>query len=151
MSQMSGTSSITGLGSFVNQGTAIDSTPNSVDWANVEVTYPTAAETSNQTINGITTTIKVYVSIVDNVDGATLEYSKNNGSWTAIDYYVDGIYYNPSQISISNGDTLKFRATAPNSIGSVSIIEIKQNVSGGDVTLDTIQLTVLGDGGGGPA
>jgi hypothetical protein len=149
MSQITGISSIAGLSSWFNQGIALDSTPNSVNWSNAEETYPNSAETINQTFSGIDTTIKVYVKIINNSDGATIEYSKNNGSWTDVEYSAP--QYNAVQISISNNDTLKFRATSPTSFGTYTLVDIMQNISGGDVVLDSIAFTVLGDGGGGPS
>lgn len=86
--------------------------------------------TINQTIQGISTSINLFWSCNYCGDGGSLEYSINNGTWTAIANNVN--------FSVNNNDTLKFRMVDID-IGTL-IADIK-NASDGNVILDTITFT----------
>jgi hypothetical protein len=89
-------------------------------------------QSTDEAITGINTAITLEVSAV-NVSGTpTLEYRKNGGAWVAFTTAV------PGSVSISNGDTLGFRASGP---GSESATITVTNTSDSNTVLDTVLAT----------
>lgn len=106
-----------------------DVTPAAVNWANIGPgTSP--QNNANQTISGIDATINLEI----NADSAgLLKYSKNGGAFTII--------ANGGQVSVSNGDTVRWEvsAAAPGTVsGTITIT----NESDGSAVLDTFTYSV---------
>lgn len=108
-----------------------DVTPYAVNWNDVS-TFPPPVVTNTQTISGISTPITLRIDLVENYDGLSLEYSKNNGAYQAIS--------NGGTFTVSNADTLKFRV--PSGITGAQIIFNVVNQSDSDAILDTISLLI---------
>ena len=83
-----------------------DVTPNAVDWLD-PVSFALPVTTTNETITGISTAITFRMDVTLN-DGLDIYYSKNSGSWTLIT--AGGTGTNLATVSISNNDTLQFKA-----------------------------------------
>lgn len=108
---------------------ASDVTPDAVNWTNIAAHNPVAAvgSNANQTISGITAAITLRFEDDNSWSADAYEYSKNNGAWTAF-----GLGTNT--LSMSNGDTLKFRVTSTTSLtGTISVY----NDTDGAALLDT--------------
>lgn len=86
------------------------------------------AETGSETMQGIDTAITLRIIIV--YSDATVEYRKNAGAWTQIN--------SPEDVSMSNGDYIKFRNGSP-APGIYSEIQV-YNYTDGNTLLDTIIL-----------
>ena len=132
MSQISGLSSITGLGSWVNQ--AADFTPSAINWTdNSDSTLQIPTANGAQTISGISASINLYYQCIYCGDGGTIQYKKNAGAWTTIAELAT--------ISVSNGDTLDWRYVPGSYSGGESIIiEIRNASDGNAIVDDQIQL-----------
>jgi YD repeat-containing protein len=106
---------------YVNVTVSAPSSPTHVNpnpvWSDIVVATNTTGSwtgvNANQTIQGITTSITLQLQ--KPADGATLHYSKNNGSWTL----VTG---SSSTVTASAGDTLRFEITAACAGGTVSVV-----------------------------
>jgi len=108
-------------------GGGADVTPTDFGWSYQYFEDVLDVRTNEITIGGIDTTINIFYEIVSNGDGQTFYYSKNGGtftSWTEL-----------TNLSLSNGDTLRIQVTAPIAqYGGYSIITIK-NASDGNAVL----------------
>jgi len=136
MSRITGLSSITGLGSFVNQGIAPDVTPNAVNWA--DVSDVGTATTTMQQFTGINQTITIAVDW--GLDG-DFYYSKNTTNSYDAATQVQ-IITSPQSITISNGDYLGFRLVQDGRLDNYNNVEVK-NSSDGNATLDTFIIEAL--------
>lgn len=103
-----------------------DTTPNSVNWANVS--GATSASNANQTISGIATTI----SLTWNQGGLETLYSKNGGSFVA-----------GTGVTVSNGDTLRFKVETEFEVSDSGTITVR-NASDGNTVLDTFTYNLSG-------
>lgn len=153
MSQFQGLSSSSGFSSIANQGTAPgspDVTPASVNWNNPIGDGVLTADTINQTISGIDTTIYIILDTSSNPDNAIHYFSKNDGPWINTTSYNsegggDAVNF---PIAIKNGDTLKWRMEY---ISNTLTIMLVKNTSDSNTVLDTIQFETINNAGGGPA
>ena len=88
------------------------------------VSGPVAAQNANQTIQGITSPVTLQFSTVNASGPGTLQYSLNNGPWTA---WTSG-----ATVSVANNDVLKFRvsvATTGAAIGSIRVVNISDGAA----------------------
>lgn len=108
-----------------------DVTPDAIDWPSVTGAYPPT--TISQTFTGINTTITIQFNILA---GQTLDgyYDKNSSGYT--------LYGNGDQITIDNGDTLRFRGQGFIISGGESIVTEVVNVSDGNALIDNFVLEV---------
>ncbi|MFO1015797.1 MAG: RHS repeat domain-containing protein [Caulobacteraceae bacterium] len=105
-----------------------DVTPNSVDWANI--TDADGATNAAVTFAGIDASISLTVTYTGT---AALLYSKNSGSYASIP--------SAGSVAISNGDTLRFKATSSSSAsGTVTVV----NSTDGGATLDSFTYSISG-------
>jgi hypothetical protein len=107
-----------------------DVTPNAVDWPDASSPGLTATSTA-QTITGINTSINLYWECDYCGDGLTTEYNKNGAGWVSNSEF--------DNISISNNDTLNWRATSSGGFQSIFI----KNASDSNALLDTISFEVM--------
>lgn len=122
-------------GSAAFKISSTDVTPNAISWADVFSSCATATS-STQTITGINTTITFSISYTrSGATSYTFQYLKNGVATT--------ITTSPTNISLSNNDTLAFILNRPVSsiypIGSVAITV--RNASDGNALIDTLNLS----------
>jgi hypothetical protein len=131
------------IGMLAKKGSAVDVTPNAVNWDN-PVGVGGALTTVNQTITGISSSITLIIAD-DGNDGYNVDYSINNGSWVRLSFSsqtILGIFYPHSQtFSINNNDTLKFRIDGFGYFEDSGATIRVRNLSDNYVVLDTITFT----------
>jgi hypothetical protein len=120
---------------------ADDFTPNAVNWGDCVDTINGIGTNSNQTIDGITSSINLYW-VRSGGSNITVYYSKNNGSYTIIAQNTN--------FSVSDGDTIKWQVQTFSGTAQTGTITVR-NASDSNASLDTFNYNVrlFFDGGGG--
>ena len=132
MSRITGLSSITGLGSWVNQGADVSCT---TDFNETRNSLTNPVPTNIQQIQGINATITLRINILFN-DGGILRYSKDNEStFTSID--------DEGTFTVVNGDLVSFQFEADGFGYSISFDVINQTDN--NTNLGTITATYVFD------
>lgn len=110
-----------------------DVTPTDFGWTDGYFEDVVDVTTNEITVAGINTAINIYYQIVSNVDSQLFYYSKNGGSFT--------LWAELTNLSLSNGDTLRIRATAAFAqYGGYSVIDIKNDSDGDAILASNVQL-----------
>ena len=110
-----------------------DVTPTDFGWTDGYFEDVLDVTTNEITVAGINTAINIYYEIVSNADNQSFYYSKNGGSFT--------LWAELTNLSLSNGDTLRIRATANLAqYGGYSIINIKNDIDGDAILASNLQL-----------
>lgn len=122
-----------------------DVTPDAVNW--IDQVGCGELFTNTQTITGIAIPITLQLSVWPYGDAAfTLYYSKNGGAYQQI---ANGSIpfisppYGGTNVSMSNGDTLRFKAAGGGSDGAGEYVHVV-NLSDNNTELDVILFTVQG-------
>ena len=118
------------------KGSAVDVTPNAVNWTDVAAP---GGSTNTVTITGINTAINLSISFTGYGVGAFNVYKNDSETSLA----NEG---SPFTLSVSNNDQIYFYAGGA-SVASISVTVT--NTSDGDTVLDTFTINVGEEGGGG--
>ena len=122
---------------------AADVTPNAVNWTDVSAENTGGVTSITQTINGISTTISLSITVSPSGAGnSTPEYSKNGGTWTP--FTTNG----GVTITVNNNDTLAFRHSIYFTTTQEKTYTVT-NTSDNNTVLDTFTMTAISDQGGG--
>jgi hypothetical protein len=119
------------------KGSAVDVTPNAVNWTDVAAP---GGSTNTVTITGINTAINLSISFTGYPGVGGFNVYKNDSETSLAN---EG---SPFTLSVSNNDQIYFYAGGA-SVASISVTVT--NTSDGDTVLDTFTINVGEEGGGG--